>query len=160
MVNGAIRFKLKDEGLKCTHVHQEMMVITVQYVIRISNHLLIGRVKPYSTATHPGHYGTGSIAEMAEHGHFCIRLVCGCRIENGGYGIGDIMKTIPLSEPMGGDCSCCVHGDQCRDFVDSIDNVDITFRCPLTIEVENDINYADHWHESCFDNKIRKEQLI
>ena len=40
---------------------------------------------------HPGHYGNGSAAGMGVHGPSCIRLVCGCRIENGGYGIGDKM---------------------------------------------------------------------
>ena len=59
------------------------------------------------------------------------------------------MKTIPLSEPMGGDCSCCVHDDQCKAIVESI-NDDIQFRCPLTIEVDDDIEYAGERHDSCF----------
>ncbi len=60
------------------------------------------------------------------------------------------MKTIPLSEPMGGDCSCCVHGEQCKDLIESIDNVKISFRCPLTVEVDDDVKYAGDWHDSCF----------
>lgn len=62
------------------------------------------------------------------------------------------MKTIPLSEPMGGDCSCCVHGDQCKAIVDhGINDNNIQFRCPLTVEVDDDVEYAGEWHDSCFD---------
>ena len=58
-------------------------------------------------------------------------------------------KSIPLSEPMGGESSCCIHSEQCRDLVESIRNQSIVFRCPLMIEVDDNVEYAGRWHESC-----------
>jgi len=58
-------------------------------------------------------------------------------------------KSIPLSEPMGGESSCCIHSEQCRDFVESIRNQQITFRCPLMVVVDDNVEYAGEWHESC-----------
>jgi len=59
------------------------------------------------------------------------------------------MKTIPLSEPMGGDSSCCIHDAQCKEFIKNIDNKDIIFRCPLVVTVDDDVEFAGGWHESC-----------
>lgn len=61
------------------------------------------------------------------------------------------MKIIPLSVPMGGDCTCCVHGDQCKAIADTTITEDtLRFRCPLTVQVDDDVHYAGDWHESCF----------
>ena len=64
------------------------------------------------------------------------------------------MKTIPLSEPMGGCDSCCVHNNQCKEIINSMENSNIQFRCPLLVEVDDDIEYAGPWHESCFEEKV------
>ena len=61
------------------------------------------------------------------------------------------MKTIPLSEPMGGDSSCCIHSELCEAIVKSIDNEHIKFRCPLVVEVDDDVEYPGVRHESCFE---------
>ena len=62
-----------------------------------------------------------------------------------------ITKSIPLSEPMGGDSSCCIHGEQCKELIDSVDNSEIQFRCPLTVEVGIDVEYDRHI--SCFEEQ-------
>lgn len=59
------------------------------------------------------------------------------------------MKRIPLSEPMGADHSCCKNDVHCIELVKNADGRNIKFRCPLMIEVEDDIEYAGEWHESC-----------
>ena len=62
---------------------------------------------------------------------------------------GDKIKNIPLSEAMGGDNSCCVHNAQCIELVKNIKNKNIKFRCPLMVEVDDDVEFAGEWHESC-----------
>jgi len=59
------------------------------------------------------------------------------------------MKCVPLCDPMGGDASCCIHGEQCKELIDSVDNSEIQFRCPLTVEVEISVEY--YRHVSCFE---------
>lgn len=62
------------------------------------------------------------------------------------------MKSIPLSVPMGGDSASCIHDDECREIVSTI-NSHIRFRCPLMVEVEDDVEFPE-WHESCFDGAV------
>lgn len=59
------------------------------------------------------------------------------------------MKSIPLSEPMGGDHTCCVHDELCMKLIKDVDDRNIKFRCPLMVEVDDDVEYAGEWHESC-----------
>lgn len=59
-------------------------------------------------------------------------------------------KMIPLSEPMGGDPTCCIHGEQCKDLFTSCENDLIKFRCPLMIEVDADVEYGGGNPDSCF----------
>jgi len=61
-----------------------------------------------------------------------------------------ITKSIPLSEPMGGDSSCCIHSEQCKELIESLDNDNIKFRCPFMIEVRENLEYAGGPHDSCF----------
>ena len=61
------------------------------------------------------------------------------------------MKLIPLSEPMGGDDTCCMQNEKCKQIVDTMSGC-TAFRCPLMVEVGDDVEYAGKWHESCFLN--------
>lgn len=61
------------------------------------------------------------------------------------------MKQIPLSEPIGGDKECCIHEKICEELYSDIKNIDdkILFRCPFLLEVDETIEYAGEWNESC-----------
>ena len=62
-------------------------------------------------------------------------------------------KRIPLSEPMGGDATCCTHSEQCRALAATCDDNRIQFRCPFTVEVGTDVTYAGEFHDSCFNEE-------
>ena len=62
-------------------------------------------------------------------------------------------KRIPLSEPMGGDATCCVHSELCRILAKSCEDKKIQFRCPFIVEVNEDTSYAGEFHDSCFDKE-------
>jgi 5'-3' exonuclease len=75
----------------------------------------------------------------------------------GMHGVGCVMvktKNIPLSEPMGGDASCCIHSEQCKQLIESLDNDMIQFRCPFMIEVRENLEYAGRPHNSCFEEIV------
>ena len=62
----------------------------------------------------------------------------------------DGMKLIPLSEVICGDSTSCTNGDTCKRIMDQMGLC--SFRCPLMAEVDDDVEYAGEWYDSCFLN--------